>query len=309
MQNTVISYNVNSPYDGPEENLPLADSVGLLFEGVPIYKLWLSSPLETELSLLRDKCTYVGLSTPSPSLNIVPFFVFGNTRNAQLRVQAPMCSLRSEVERWASGDSNVFVFLLIERSSGIVKSISCVGVPKEFRRTLATLWSSGQHLLDLELDRRPGMLTSLLDRSLIVSARAIWTYNSDTEEFEQTTPAVPSRTNQAPFTMTFTLKDTNLGVSANDSGTITALDSQGNATMILDRGNREIKFNLNDHPHIDYGYVVSSLGAKLKSVESLILDEDNTKPSRRALVNDVLEVVGYVPIARATRSAVACAFQ
>lgn len=239
----------------------------------------------------------------------MPYFVFSNGKGLQFRVQAPMCSVGSEVERWGSGNSNIFIFLLIERGSRIVQSISAIGVPTDFRRRLVALWSSGTHLSDLDPNRRPELLKQILGQQNTESVDSVWLYNSETEEFKRASKQPSSTEAESVYEsrqielsigerIQFTVTYKRLGVFAYDIGEITHLDTRGNATVLLERGNREVRFNLKDHPHIDYAYAVGSLGARTQSMETLVLDEDNTKPYRQTLVNDYFEPYGYVPLMR-----------
>ncbi|HEY1949580.1 MAG TPA: hypothetical protein VGG97_21400 [Bryobacteraceae bacterium] len=232
----------------------------------------------------------------------------------EFRVQAPMCSVKWQVERWGDGDSNMFVFLLIERSSRIVRTITCLGVPLDFRRTLIALWSSGEHARDLEPQRR-------LDRAIIFResmlnyAYALWTYNPHTDEFEPVKQ--PSKTSDpgrpliyTPRTIElargeriqFTQQNEKLGIAALEIGTITELDSRGNGVVVLDRGKREIRLNFNEHPHIDYAYALSRIGAKPRATKHIALDEEPETPLRSIMVNELLEPHGYVSVARAAAS-------
>ncbi len=41
-------------------------------------------------------------------------------------------------------------------------------------------------------------------------------------------------------------------------GTVEKIDAQGNLQIRLDSG-RDVQFNIREHPHLDYGYAVSSI--------------------------------------------------
>jgi hypothetical protein len=306
-----INYDVDSFYDGLENQSPKRDAVGLLFEGIPIYKIWLDPPLDVELSLLQGTCTHIGLTAPSKYFGTFPFFIFRNEQGVEFRVQAPMCSLKRQVQRWGDGDSNMFVFLLIERASRIVRSITCLGVPLDFRRTLIALWSSGEQARDLEGSLRLER-TIIFRESMLNHAYAVWTYNSDRDEFEHTKQPSKTQSDGNPVIhasrpialalgerIQFTQRNEKLGIAAIEIGKITELDSNGNGVVLLERGNRQVRLNFNEHPHFDYAYALSRVGAEPQSTDHIMLDEEPESPVRSIMVNDLLEPYGYVSVARA----------
>jgi hypothetical protein len=311
-----VTYEVGLPYDGPEDFTPDVDSVGLIFEGVPVYKIWLHPPYQSQVSLLQGTCTHIGLSSPSEEIGSMPFFVFGNSEGAAFRVQAPMCSAPVQEARWARGDSNAFIFVLIDLSSSVVQSITCVGVPVEFRRMLIKLWSGGAHANDLL--REPEDLHAAIlkeSRASLKSALSLWEYRDVSGKFDQVIGVAEkplSRGNGELIELStidiavgeriqFTREHRALRIAAHELGTVVELDKQGNASVVLDNQGRTVQFNLKDMPFLQYGYAVGSFGPKPKSVKRLALDEDNDSPTRRKVVQ-ILDGIGYVPVNRRSRT-------
>jgi ATP-dependent exoDNAse (exonuclease V) alpha subunit len=89
----------------------------------------------------------------------------------------------------------------------------------------------------------------------------------------------------------FTANSTDLGVSTRDIGTISKLDANGNIQVSLDKG-RKVRWNLNDHRHIDYAYAMTSYSAQGTTVERVLLHIDTADYRLSGLIDKTLAYVG-----------------
>jgi len=76
-------------------------------------------------------------------------------------------------------------------------------------------------------------------------------------------------------------------------GTIEKIDAEGNLRIRLDSG-REVDLNLRDHPHLDYGYAVTSHSSQGVTADRVLVHVD-TENAREQLVNSRL---AYVSVSR-----------
>lgn len=83
-------------------------------------------------------------------------------------------------------------------------------------------------------------------------------------------------------------------IANRELGTVEHVDSQGNLKLRLDSG-REIKFALSEHPHLDYGYAVTSHSSQGLTADRVLVHVD-TEAAHENLVNTRL---AYVSISRA----------
>ena len=305
-----VSYEVGLPYDSLEEYAPDVDSVGLMFEGTPVYKIWLSRPTHQELTLLQGACTHIGLSSSSGEVGSMPFFVF-EKHSASIRIQAPMCSSPTQVDRWAKGNSNIFVFVVMDLHSLIVRSITTLGIPNDFKRNLVDLWSSGNHMGDFKDSAHVQDSVIAQSKSGVASYSKLWRYNGNSEFFEKI-PGSDERESADSQTVVFEMRKLQLakgeriqftrrvrrlGIPAFALGTIAEFDQQGNATVVLDERSRIVTFNVKNVPHIDYGYSIGSAEQAVKSVQKLLLDEENDTKFRH-LISGLLQELAYIPLVR-----------
>jgi hypothetical protein len=310
VDDTIIGYRVGLPYTGPEIDSPFGSSVGLLFEGGPIYKIWLEDPTPTEIAILRGICTHIGFSTTRPNITPMPFFLFRDGEGKGFKVQAPMCSLPQEVQRWAAGDSNIFSFVLIDSNSRIVKSLGVLGVPSDFRKRLIDLWSSRNHLHALDADNRKEML-EVVSEGPNLNPSTTWAFDPVEEEFKLMSGEVfassileAARAKARNIEILvgelieFLAYDAKLGVKRHDTGKVIAFDARRNIKVLLNKDSRIVQFNLKDYPYIDYAYAPAGVPAKLQSPGNLFMSEDNKAEPRVILIREVLEPYGYVPIER-----------
>ncbi len=89
----------------------------------------------------------------------------------------------------------------------------------------------------------------------------------------------------------FTAKDKKLGVNTRDTGTLRKLDERGNAELVLDRNDRVLKFNLENHRHLDHAYTMTSHSAQSKTVERVLINIDTGDHRLRGLLNEVFSYV------------------
>jgi len=83
-------------------------------------------------------------------------------------------------------------------------------------------------------------------------------------------------------------------IANRELGTVEHVDSQGNLKLRLDSG-REIEFALSEHPHLDYGYAVTSHSSQGLTADRVLVHVD-TEAAHENLVNTRL---AYVSISRA----------
>jgi hypothetical protein len=76
-------------------------------------------------------------------------------------------------------------------------------------------------------------------------------------------------------------------------GTIEKIDAEGNLQIHLDSG-REVDLNLRDHPHLDYGYAVTSHSSQGVTADRVLVHVD-TENAHEQLVNSRL---AYVSVSR-----------
>ncbi len=77
-------------------------------------------------------------------------------------------------------------------------------------------------------------------------------------------------------------------------GTLESVDSEGNLTIRLD-SDREVQFNIREHPHLDYGYAVTSHSSQGLTADRVLVHVD-TEQAHQDLINTRL---GYVSVSRA----------
>jgi conjugative relaxase-like TrwC/TraI family protein len=84
------------------------------------------------------------------------------------------------------------------------------------------------------------------------------------------------------------------GVANRELGTVTQIDSEGNLQIHLDSG-RDVQFSMEDQPHLDYGYAVTSHSSQGLTANRVLVHVD-TEAAHENLVNARL---GYVSVSRA----------
>jgi ATP-dependent exoDNAse (exonuclease V) alpha subunit len=83
-------------------------------------------------------------------------------------------------------------------------------------------------------------------------------------------------------------------IANRELGTVERVDSDGNLKLRLDSG-REIEFAIREHPHLDYGYAVTSHSSQGLTADRVLVHVD-TEAAHENLVNTRL---AYVSISRA----------
>jgi conjugative relaxase-like TrwC/TraI family protein len=76
-------------------------------------------------------------------------------------------------------------------------------------------------------------------------------------------------------------------------GTVEQIDSQGNLQVRLDSG-QQVQFNIREHPHLDYGYAVTSHSSQGVTADRVLVHVD-TEQGRDELINSRL---AYVSVSR-----------
>jgi len=83
-------------------------------------------------------------------------------------------------------------------------------------------------------------------------------------------------------------------ISNRELGTVEQIDSDGNLQIRLDSG-REIQFDIGEHPHLDYGYAVTSHSSQGLTADRVLVHVD-TEAAHENLINTRL---AYVSVSRA----------
>ncbi len=84
------------------------------------------------------------------------------------------------------------------------------------------------------------------------------------------------------------------GIANRELGTVEQIDSEGNLQIRLDSG-RDVRFSMEDHPHLDYGYAVTSHSSQGLTADRVLVHVD-TEAAHENLVNSRL---AYVSVSRA----------
>jgi hypothetical protein len=91
----------------------------------------------------------------------------------------------------------------------------------------------------------------------------------------------------------FTAPSKDLHVANRELGTIEHVDERGNVSIHTDSG-RHLGFNVEDHPHLDYGYAVTSHSSQGQTADRVLIHADTELGEQ--LVN---ERMAYVSVSRA----------
>jgi conjugative relaxase-like TrwC/TraI family protein len=92
----------------------------------------------------------------------------------------------------------------------------------------------------------------------------------------------------------FTAPDKERRIANRELGTIERIDERGNAEIKLDSG-REVRVSLNDHPHLDHGYAVTSHSSQGATADRVLIHVDS-ESAHEKLINSRL---AYVAVSRA----------
>jgi len=77
-------------------------------------------------------------------------------------------------------------------------------------------------------------------------------------------------------------------------GTVERIDAKGNLTLRMDSG-REVEFNIRQHPHLDYGYAVTSHSSQGQTADRVLVHVDSEQ-AHGELINSRM---AYVSVSRA----------
>jgi len=91
----------------------------------------------------------------------------------------------------------------------------------------------------------------------------------------------------------FTAPNRELRVANRELGTIKKIDANGNLQVNLDSG-RAVAFKIQQNPHLDYGYAVTSHGSQGQTADRVLIHVDTEKAGEN-LVNQRL---AYVAVSR-----------
>ena len=95
----------------------------------------------------------------------------------------------------------------------------------------------------------------------------------------------------------FTAPSRELHVANRDLGTVEHVNSQGDLRIRMDSG-QEVRFNVREHPHLDYGYAVTSHSSQGQTADRVLIHVDTEKSE--LLVNNRF---AYVSVSRAQHDA------
>src|SRR5262249_29087223 len=95
----------------------------------------------------------------------------------------------------------------------------------------------------------------------------------------------------------FTAPSRELHVANRDLGTIEHVHSNGDLKIRMDSG-REVRFNVHEHPHLDYGYAMTSHSSQGQTADRVLIHVDTEKSE--LLVNNRF---AYVSVSRAQHDA------
>ena len=95
----------------------------------------------------------------------------------------------------------------------------------------------------------------------------------------------------------FSAPSKELHVANRDLGTVEQVNADGDLKIKMDSG-REVRFNIREHPHIDYGYAVTSHSSQGQTAERVLIHVDTEKSE--LLVNNRF---AYVSVSRAQHDA------
>jgi hypothetical protein len=95
----------------------------------------------------------------------------------------------------------------------------------------------------------------------------------------------------------FTAPSTALKVANRDLGTVEHVNSNGDLRIRIDSG-QEVRFNIREHPHLDFGYAVTSHSSQGQTADRVLIHVDTEKSE--LLVNNRF---AYVSVSRAQHDA------
>jgi len=95
----------------------------------------------------------------------------------------------------------------------------------------------------------------------------------------------------------FTAPSRELHIANRDLGTVEHVNSNGDLRIRLDSG-QEVRFNVREHPHLDYGYAVTSHSSQGQTADRVLIHVDTEKSE--LLVNNRF---AYVSVSRAQHDA------
>jgi ATP-dependent exoDNAse (exonuclease V) alpha subunit len=90
----------------------------------------------------------------------------------------------------------------------------------------------------------------------------------------------------------FTAPSKDLHVANRELGTIVRLDERGDVAVHTDSG-RLVEFQLKDHPHLDYGYAVTSYSSQGQTADRVLIHAETEESAQ--LVNSRM---AYVAVSR-----------
>jgi hypothetical protein len=90
----------------------------------------------------------------------------------------------------------------------------------------------------------------------------------------------------------FTSPSRELHVTNRELGTVEGVSNTGNLEIRMDSG-REVRFNIREHPHLDYGYAITSYSSQGQTAERVLVHVDTDKGE--LLVNNRF---AYVSVSR-----------
>jgi hypothetical protein len=79
----------------------------------------------------------------------------------------------------------------------------------------------------------------------------------------------------------FTAPSQDLHVANRDLGTVEHVNSNGDFRIRIDSG-QEVRFNVREHPHLDYGYAVTSHSSQGQTADRVLVRESTWTPTKES---------------------------
>jgi ATP-dependent exoDNAse (exonuclease V) alpha subunit len=83
-------------------------------------------------------------------------------------------------------------------------------------------------------------------------------------------PIAPHNLNSLRFVWSDKAPSTELQVANRDLGTVEHVNSNGDLRIRMDSG-KEVRFNVREHPHLDYGYAVTGHSSQGRTADQVLI--------------------------------------
>ena len=110
--------------------------------GFPTFNLFLTPPLEAEISSLSGTC--MGCGIYADATTVIPIFVFQGKHPGASAIHAPIDDPPEMIQDWIAADTNIVNFQLMDRR-GIVQVLRHIGLPPDVLAALKSAASKIRH--------------------------------------------------------------------------------------------------------------------------------------------------------------------